>query len=174
MQTAIQSPKTVDTVVVGEDTELLILLLYHADMDGNELYFRPELKQNAKSIRVWNIKTSNEKLGSRIHSQLLFIHAIAGCDTTSRLYGIGKPASLSKIQCSDDFATIGNVFMQENAKKDDIINAGENALVLLYNGDSEDDLDALRNKRFQEKVMKSFKYVDEICHQLQYQPSFIV
>ncbi len=62
MQTAIQSAKTVDTVVVGKDTNLLILLLYHADMDGNELYFRPELKQNAKSIRVRNIKTSKESL----------------------------------------------------------------------------------------------------------------
>ncbi len=98
MQTAIQSAKTVDTVVVGEDTDLPILLLYHADMDGNELYFRPELKQNAKSIRVWNIKTSKEKLGSCIHSQLLFIYTIGGCDTTSRLYGIGKLASISKIQ----------------------------------------------------------------------------
>ena len=33
-------------------------------------------------------------------------------------------------------------------------------LVLLYNGDSGDDLDALRYKRFQEKVVKSSKYVD--------------
>ena len=29
-----------------------------------------------------------------------------------------------------------------------------------YNGDSGDDLDALRYKRFQEKVVKSIKYVD--------------
>ena len=50
--------------------------------------------------------------------------------------------------------------MQENANKDDIISAGEKALALLYNGDSGDDLDALRYKRFQEKVVKSFKYVD--------------
>ena len=44
--------------------------------------------------------------------------------------------------------------------KDDIISAGEKALVLLYNGDSGDNLDALRYKRFQEKVVKNFKYVD--------------
>ena len=50
--------------------------------------------------------------------------------------------------------------MQENVNKDDIISAGEKARVLLYNGDSGDDLDALRYKRFQEKVVKSFKYVD--------------
>ena len=35
--------------------------------------------------------------------------------------------------------------VQENANKDDIISA---ALVLLYNGDSGDDLDALRYKQF--------------------------
>ena len=80
---------------------------------------------------------------SRICSGLLFIHAITGCDTTSRLYGISKTASLSKIQCSDEFTKISKAFMQDNAKKDDIINAGKNSLslVLLYNRDSEGDYD---------------------------------
>ena len=86
-----------------------------------------------------------------IRSKLLFIHAITGCDTTSRLYGIGK--TLSKVQCSDELTKISEVFMQENANKDDIISAGEKALVLLYNGNSGDDLDALRYKPFQEKVV---------------------
>ena len=35
----------------------------------------------------------------------------AGCDTTSRLHGIGK--TLSKVQCSDEFTKISEVFMQE-------------------------------------------------------------
>lgn len=50
--------------------------------------------------------------------------------------------------------------MKDNAKQNDIINAGETALVLLYNGNSGEDLDALRYRRFQEKVMKSFKFID--------------
>ena len=50
IQTAIQSSKTVNTVVVGEDTDLLVLLLHHAHMDGKELYFRPEPKQNARKV----------------------------------------------------------------------------------------------------------------------------
>ena len=53
IQTAIQSSKTVNTVVVGEDTDLLVLLLHHAHMDGKELYFRPEPKQNARKVRLW-------------------------------------------------------------------------------------------------------------------------
>ena len=38
IQTAIQSSSTANTVVVGEDTDLLILLLHHANMDNKELY----------------------------------------------------------------------------------------------------------------------------------------
>ena len=79
-----------------------------------------------------------------ICSKLLFIHAITGCDTTSRLYGIGK--TLSKVQCNDEFTKISEVFMQENANKDEFISTGEKALVLLYNGDSGDGLDALHYK----------------------------
>ena len=73
---------------------------------------------------------SKEKLGSRICTKLLFIHAITGCNTTSRLYGIGKTASLSKIQCSDEFTKIGEAFMQDNAKKDDNINAAFSTMVI--------------------------------------------
>ena len=53
--------------------------------------------------------------------------------------------------------------------------AGENVLVILYNGDSGDYLNALHYKWFQEKVMKNHKYVDAVIyHQLQDQPSSIV
>ena len=34
IQTAINTSRTVNTVLVGEDTDLLVLLLYHAHMDG--------------------------------------------------------------------------------------------------------------------------------------------
>ena len=50
IQTVIQSSSTANTVVVGEDTDLLILLLHHANMDSKELYFRPEPKQNTKKV----------------------------------------------------------------------------------------------------------------------------
>jgi len=93
-------------------------------------------------------------MGSCICSNMLFIHAIAGCDSTSRLYGIQKIAPLSKIQCSEEFNTISELFMKDNDKENNISNAGETALILLYNGNSgdEDDQDALRYKRFQDKV----------------------
>ena len=104
--------------------------------------------------------------------QFMYMDIIREC---ARLYGIRKKASLSKIQSSDELSKINDIFMQDQASMNDITKAGENALVILYNGDSGDDLNALRYKLFQEKVMKSHKYVDASDYrQLQDQPSSIV
>ncbi len=69
--TAVHPSKSVDTVLVGEDTNLLVLLLYHAALNSKELYFRPEPKSNARKVRLWNIKKSKENLGLSICSKLL-------------------------------------------------------------------------------------------------------
>ena len=44
--------------------------------------------------------------------------------------------------------------------KEEIIAAGEQALVCLYNGKPGESLDALRNAHFQEKVARSSKCVE--------------
>ncbi len=97
--------------------------------------------------------------------QLLAAIPLLGCMTSARHF-LKSSAVMNSL-----------ILMQENA---DIISAGEKALVLLYNGgDSGDDLVALRCKRFQEKVAKSFEYVDAkdlpsasakfYCHRVYYQ-----
>ena len=40
------------TVLVGDDTDLLVLLCYHASLDICNLLLKPEQKKNAKDIRV--------------------------------------------------------------------------------------------------------------------------
>ena len=56
VQTAIQSARSVPTVLVGDDTDLLVLLCYHAEMDAHDLFFKPEPKQMSKKRRFWDIK----------------------------------------------------------------------------------------------------------------------
>ena len=51
-KTAVEFARTSTTVVVGDDTDLLVLLCYHASNDGYDLYFRPEPKANARGARV--------------------------------------------------------------------------------------------------------------------------
>ena len=102
VQKAVQSATTSTTVLVGEDTDLIVLLCNHASFNSHDLFFRPETKKTQK-LHVWNIRATKEKLGQDICNNILFIHAILGCDTTSHLYGIGKGKSLSKFKASSMF-----------------------------------------------------------------------
>ena len=65
VQKAVESATISDTVLVGDDTDH-ILLLYHT---------RAAVKG---------------KLGSQVCTQILFLHPVLGCATTSHLHGIGK------------------------------------------------------------------------------------
>ena len=51
------------------------------------------------------------------------------------------------------------VFYEHLAFVDDVAEAGEKAMVILYNGRSTDTLDSLRYHRFCEKVVSSSTYI---------------
>ena len=74
---------------------------------------------------------------------VMFLHAILGCDTTSGVYGLGKKLSMSKIKSGCQFQDQATVFMSQGANKDDIISAGETAIVCLYNCDLHHGINAL-------------------------------
>ena len=159
VQEAISASQWKDTVLVGDDTDLLVLLLHHAHTSGRALFLRPESKPTSKKSRIWNIRKSKEELGPAVCSRLLFVHALLGCDTTSRLYGIGKQVGLSKIH-TDELSKVADIFMKECTTKEDIIHAGEKALVFLYNGDQRMGLNELRFKNFSRKALRSSKHVE--------------
>ena len=127
VQTAVESAKSRDTVLVGDDTDLLVLLLYHVDTAGHDIYFKPEPKKDANKIRTWDIEQAKQTLGQDICTNILFVHALLGCDTTSRVHGIGKGVAHDKVK-RGQFVGITEVFKQDNATQDDIIKSGERAL----------------------------------------------
>jgi len=100
---AVQSATVTNTVLVGDDTDLLVLLCYHASLESHDLFFCPEPKKNTKKPRIWNIKATKKMIGTDICKHILFLHAVLGCDTTSRLHGIGKGASLKKFKANNTF-----------------------------------------------------------------------
>ena len=93
--------------------------------------------------KVWNVKKTKSALGLDVCSNILFVHALLGCDTTSRILGIGKPVVLRKLKTDAHFRVQAAVFSNTAAAKEDIIAAGERALVCLYNGRSGESLDFL-------------------------------
>ena len=159
VQKAVQSASLMDTALVGGDTDLLILLCYHASLDSHNIFFRPEPKKTAKKFKVWDIKDVKKQLGRGLCKNILFLHAVLGCDTTSQLYGIGKGTSLKKFKTSQHFQEQATVFDTESAASKESFAVGEQALVALYNGKPGEKLDLLRYKRFFEKVPTSTSFV---------------
>ena len=116
-------------------------------------FFKYETKANAKKIiKCWNIKANQIALGPEVCHILPFVHAILGCDTTSRLFGLGKGVSLNHAISDVHFRQTCDIFQRTNSKKTDIVAAGEKALVCLYNGHNGESLDLLQHRRFCEKV----------------------
>lgn len=148
VQTTLQNSLVQDTVLVGEDTDLLVLLLYHATRNGHNIWFCPETKKK----RVWDIKNALVSLGDHVCSNILFVHAILGCDTTSHLFGIGKGVALKKVMNSEHFRSQAEVFGRRGSTKQQVEEAGMKSVVCIYNGASDDTLDNLRYRRFFEKT----------------------
>ena len=48
---AVESAETTKTVLVGEDTDLLVLLLYHTKSHGLDLYFAPKPKKKTQNVK---------------------------------------------------------------------------------------------------------------------------
>ena len=114
------------------------------------IYFAPEPKKNTKSC-VWVISEIQMKLGPNLCNQMLYIHAMLGCDTT---------CLLKKIRSSEKLQQSAKVFDDESAAPEEIAVAGEKALVEMYNGKKNESLNALRKRKYCEKVAKSLHRVE--------------
>ena len=64
---------------------------------------------------------------------ILFLHAIVGCDT-SRLFGIEECIALKGAMDNQNFCLQAGVFSDPSAEKNNIISTGERANVCLYVG----------------------------------------
>ena len=156
VQEALKSAADCETHVVGEDTDLLVLLLFHVKENMSSVYFS---SSRAGTTRVWDIQRTQSHLGSDVCNYILFAHAFSGCDTTSRTFGIGKQVPLKKIQQGNNlFLSAAKTFLQ-SFDHDTVAEAGEGILVRMYKGSDGDDLDQLRLLRYHDKMATSIKQV---------------
>ena len=151
VQTSVTCASVTSTTVIGEDTDLLVLLCFHTDLTSFPTYLQSDKKQLTKKSRIWDIQYVKRSLGPEMCALLPFAHAIAGCDTTSRLFGIGKGVPLQKLKSDPHFKQQAETFIKR-VPKEDIFHAGEEVLICLYGGRAGECLDDLRYRRFCEKV----------------------
>ena len=62
VQKAVQPATTSKTMLGGEDTDLIVLLCYHASLDSHDLIFHPEPKKNTKTFMSGTSEPQNKSL----------------------------------------------------------------------------------------------------------------
>jgi len=158
VETAISSAQQQNTVVVANDTDILILLIHykHSNTSHNIWLQSPSRKDSKKPSKCWNIWVTRQTLRHHVSNHLLFAHVLLGCDTTSRVFGIGKHKAVTKLIKKDKiFQTAATKFMSRAANANDVKKSGSSALIAMYNGGENDCLDDLRYQKFCEKTARS-------------------
>ena len=89
---------------------------------GVEMYHSAAPSQSRTSCyqtasKILNIRILQDHLDPKLTASLLFLHAITGCDTTSRPYSIGKVMAMNKCHQLMDSASL---FMKPNQSHDDV------------------------------------------------------
>ncbi|CAH3151809.1 unnamed protein product [Porites lobata] len=90
-------------------------------------------------------------LGRNVTSSILFVHALLGCDTTSRVHGIGKGIALKKAKINAQFRQLAGVFNRLYSSREDVIEAGEKALLSVFNAASTESLNSQRYIKYCKK-----------------------
>lgn len=129
------------TVVIGQDTDLLVLLTALAHTDVKELWFMRPGKCNT-SPTTFNIQKEKQNMGETCEV-LLLAHAITGCDTTSAFYKKGKVRGLKLLQKHKELRDGMKPFYQQDSTKEAVKAAGEKFILKLYGSNSK-SLDELR------------------------------
>ena len=56
VQTAIESARSINTIVVGDDTDLLVLLCYHFEINSQNFFLSQDLKRTLKQEELGTLK----------------------------------------------------------------------------------------------------------------------
>ena len=72
-----EAAKLKSTVVVGKDTDILMLLIHGVQLCDHSVFFTSDEKSNT-ARKLWDVKYAKEVLGEEICNAILPIHALLG------------------------------------------------------------------------------------------------
>lgn len=158
----VESAKTQTTTLIGEDTDLIILLLYWIPTPSTfNIYVRSDIKHGSQSKGT----TQHDVAAIRKHFDdtsvkiLLFVHAFTGCDTTSRIFSIGKQKALTTINKTEELKEKALLFCTSGLSQIEVEQIGCSVMAYLFGGSSSESLIDCRCRLFLEKVTVSKNFV---------------
>jgi hypothetical protein len=66
MQTAVDCALSSEVIVIGEDTDLLVLLIHHVNQQCKQVIFKSDKMAINKKMKIWNIQQTKGFLGEDI------------------------------------------------------------------------------------------------------------
>jgi hypothetical protein len=148
------------TTLIGEDTDLLLLLLYYADVNSHPLSFRSD---KAKKIRVFNILDIKRTMGPDLCACLLTLHAFTGCDSTSRIFSLGKKTAFGKMTKDNVLKDLTTRLGTPRLQVEVVEELGVKLMLALLGDGQAKDLASLRYTILSKKLMNAKSFVSPSC-----------
>ncbi|XP_029341748.1 uncharacterized protein LOC100571724 isoform X2 [Acyrthosiphon pisum] len=147
----------IQVVVIGEDIDLLILLLTLSPPKNTIIFEKPG--RGKIETRSYAVGSLQEHFKNEI-KYFMFIHAIGGCDTTSALFQQGKIKHLKTVKKHQELHDALLIFNNESSSPEEIERAGEKYLLALYKAPAHiTSLNKLRHDVFQKTAASNKKQV---------------
>ena len=122
-------------------------------MVQNDVFFMSDKNIKAES-KIWSIRFACEQLGKYVCDGIIEILASLGCDTTSRVFSIGKGTAFTKFQKDKRFHQDILLFLEKDVSKAEIKESREILLVSSYGGKANNSLDQMRLYEFHQKLTR--------------------
>lgn len=157
VKAAVKASQHQPTTLIAKDTDLLVLLLYFGKTSNRGLYFRSD---KSKVPKDYDISKMQKVLGKDLCSQLLFVHAFTGCDTTLRIFGVGKKSAFQKlVNGKTTMQACANGFALPKQAKTAIEDLGSKAMTVMFGGKNTDALASLRDNLLNKKIVSAKAFV---------------
>ena len=154
--------KLVNTVLVGDDMDLHVLLLSCRQAFQRYL-LSTEAQGTLYQVQGLGHKRNQWWTWQQCMSSDPVYPGHPGCDTTSILKWLGKFTPLKMISKNIKFHKIAHIIFcnDTNTPQEDTVKVREEAHLCVYNGSAKNDPDSLRYERYSEKVKDFFQTQSE-------------
>ena len=99
--------RDIPVTVVPDDTDILAMLVHHITPTMADIYLLSDMPaRGTAQVHVTPVHSVRYAIGDKAVQQLLVVHALSGCDTTSALFGRGKAIIYKKILQSSNILSL--------------------------------------------------------------------
>lgn len=139
------------TVIVGEDVDLIVLLIGLAPPSTNIFFMKPGRQKT--ETKLFSVKKLQQLSFAKT---ILLLHSFSGCDTTSAIHGKSKVGMVKIFKAKPDLTQdISAVFTDPSTSPETIEQAGEKLFLAAYQAPAQqENLNKLRYSAFLKASVK--------------------